>query len=297
MKISIGIPSYNEEHNILSLLNAVSKDCYEIIISDDSNDNTPYLISKFASRSDTPIRLIHNNMRLGAYNAWNNIFKHARGDVIVLYDADVYPLSNTTRLLASSINDRVGLAVGNPLSIDNEFNAPSLASSFNAKWARIMRRMMLSKYTTIGRVLAIRNDIAKKIRIPDIIAIDLYLQCKVIEEGYDIIYKDDAKVLFKPTQNAREFLLQVKRAVNGHKQLSALIKKTRMNPDPLKFMLATLLSIIEDPLGFFSASMLYLSYPFYWQSLKDYDSRWAVANSTKYLEKEVIFNKLRYRYF
>ncbi len=287
MKVSIGIPSYNEEHNILSLLEIVSKDCYEIIISDDSSDATPYLVSRFASRSDIPIRLIHNNIRLGAYNAWNNIFRYARGDVIVLYDADVYPFSNTTRLLASSINDKVGLVVGNPLPM-NELNIASLASSFNAKWARIMRKIMLSKYTTIGRALAIRSDIAKMITIPDIIAIDLYLQCKVIEQGYDIVYNDDAKVLFKPTQNAREFLSQVKRAIHGHKQLSALIKKTRMNPNPLKFTAATLLSIVGDPLGFFAASALYLSYPFYWHLLKDEGSRWTIADSTKHLEKEII---------
>lgn len=292
MKISIGIPSYNEEANILSLLDVVSKDCYEIIISDDSNDDTPYLVSKFASRSDKPIRLIHNNIRLGAYNAWNNIFQHARGDVIVLYDADVYPFSNTTRILASSINDRVGLTVGNPLPIDNELNIASFASSFNAKWARMMRKMMLSKYTTIGRALAIRSDIAKRIKIPDITAIDLYLQCKVIEEGYGIVYKDDAKVLFKPTQNAREFLLQVKRAIKGHRELSYLTKRSRMNPNPLKFIVASLLSMVEDPLGFLSASMLYLSYPFYYNSLNDHGSRWLIANSTKYLEKELVFHKL-----
>ncbi|GIU71289.1 MAG: hypothetical protein KatS3mg003_0768 [Candidatus Nitrosocaldaceae archaeon] len=292
MKITIGIPSYNEESNILNLLNVISKDCYEIIIADDSNDNTPYLISKFASSIDKPVRLIHNNIRLGAYNAWNNIFKHARGDVIVLYDADVYPLSNTTRLLVSCINDRVGLVVGNPLSID-KLNIAALASSFNAKWARWMRRLMLSKYTTIGRALAIRSDIAKRIRIPDVISIDLYLQCKVIEAGYDIVYNDDAKVFFKPAQNPRDFLLQVRRAVKGHRELSALIKKTGMNPNPLKFLLASLISIFTDPLGFFSASLLYLSYPFYSHLLKDDSYRWIIANSTKYLEQEVIFHKLR----
>lgn len=291
MKVSIGIPSYNEERNIISLLEIISKDCDEIIVADDSSDNTPYLVKEFASRSDKAVRLIHNNRRMGVYNAWNNIFKHANGDIIVLYDADVYPLENTTRLLVSNINERVGLVVGNPLPL-NGVNIASIASAFNAKWARRMRKMILSKYTTIGRVLAIRSDIAKKIKISKVTAIDLYLQCRVIEKGYDVVYNDDAKVLFKPTQNTKEFLLQVKRAVNGHRELSALIKKTGMNPNPLIFLLASLISIFDDPLGFFSISLLYLSYPFYHRLLEDDSAKWVIANSTKYLEKGIILNKL-----
>ena len=56
-KITIGIPSYNEEKNIKNLLQSII-DQYnkfyilkEIIISDDSNDKTPDIIREFAKES------------------------------------------------------------------------------------------------------------------------------------------------------------------------------------------------------------------------------------------------------
>ena len=51
------------------------------------------------------------------------------------------------------------------------------------------------------------------------IAIDLYLQCKILEMGRDIIYNDNAIVYFKPANNIHDLASQVMRAVNGHKQI------------------------------------------------------------------------------
>ena len=91
------------------------------------------------------------------------------------------------------------------------------ASVFISKWLRSVRLARLSQYLVMGRALAINSRESKKIEIPtNMIAIDLYLQCKILEMGRDIIYNDNAIVYFKPANNIHDLASQVMRAVNGH---------------------------------------------------------------------------------
>ena len=61
-----------------------------------------------------------------------------------------------------------------------------------------MRLAQLSQYTVMGRALAISSGEAKKVEIPtNVIAIDLYMQCKILEMGRDVIYNDNAMVYFQ----------------------------------------------------------------------------------------------------
>src|SRR5919109_456608 len=107
-RITIGIPCFNEEKNIINLLcsliqhNNYAKDfsISEVIISDDSYDKTPQLVDTFldSNNNNCPlnIKLIHHSQRRGAGAAWNEIFENSSGDIIVLYDADVIIDKNCT---------------------------------------------------------------------------------------------------------------------------------------------------------------------------------------------------------
>jgi glycosyltransferase involved in cell wall biosynthesis len=89
--ITVGIPSYNERQNIVNLLRAIEEQhtpILEVLISDDSSDNTPSLVHNFAEHSLLDIQLFHHDTRRGAAAAWNEILQRAAGDIIVLYDAD-----------------------------------------------------------------------------------------------------------------------------------------------------------------------------------------------------------------
>src|SRR5919108_1459209 len=115
-RVTIGIPSYNEERNIINLLRSLSiqslKDYFisEIIISDDSSDSTPELVESFAKKySRLNIKLIHHYKRRGAAAAWNEIFHRSVGDFIVLYDADIVINEDTTAQLISFLKKGTGL--------------------------------------------------------------------------------------------------------------------------------------------------------------------------------------------
>src|ERR1044072_1468594 len=95
-KITIGVPTYNEEKNIIRFFESLKKQNIEsdsidkILFVDDSDDKTPELINKIKIENPSlKIELIHNNKRMGASNAWNTIFRESSGEVIVLLDAEI----------------------------------------------------------------------------------------------------------------------------------------------------------------------------------------------------------------
>src|SRR3712207_2877194 len=232
--ITVGIPSYNERQNIVNLLRAIEEQhtpIFEVLISDDSSDNTPSLVHNFAEHSLLNIRLFHHDTRRGAAEAWNEILQRAAGDIIVLYDADTIPHPSCTQQLTSHIQENVGICASNSQPVQAAGIA-GRASVFISKWLRSVRLACLSQYTVMGRALAINSNEAKKIEIPtNIIAIDLYMQCKVLEMGRDVIYNDSAIVYFKPANNIYDLASQVMRAVNGHKQLEERSEERRVGKE------------------------------------------------------------------
>jgi glycosyltransferase involved in cell wall biosynthesis len=288
-RVTIGIPSYNEERNIINLLDSLitqsSKDYLvsEIIISDDSNDSTPELVENFAKKnSQLNINLIHHYNRRGAAAAWNEIFHRSTGDVIVLYDADIVIDKCTTGQLTSLLKKGTGLCASNPQPIQGKGIA-GRASSFIAYWLRSVRNQGLSQYTVMGRALSVTSQVAKKIIIPsDVIAIDLYLQCKILEFGLNIAYNDNGLVYFLPANRMSDFASQVIRATHGHKQLHAYYSKLKIKL-PLKIaVIEAARNYIHDPIGALSVMICYATLPYYKIKIKEAGSaKWHTAHSTK----------------
>lgn len=286
--VSIGIPSYNEELNIKTILESVifsnlnSIDLVEIIIADDSTDDTPIIVKQFMENHSKKIIFHHNDKRKGAANAWNNIIQNATGEIIVLYDADVMPEPNCIFELVDKINNNVGICASNPKPIADR-GIPARGTIFVNEWLESVREKELSEYTVMGRGLSIRSDIAKKITIPEgLIAIDLFIQSKVLGMGYDVVFNPKAIVLFKPAKTFVDFSSQVIRAINGHYQL----KKLRYN---IKNRLSIKTALVEffgvvmrNPIGALSTCLCYIMIPFYMTRIKNADSAlWHTAQSTK----------------
>lgn len=286
--VSVGIPSYNEESNIKRILEKVilsnlnSVDLVEIIISDDSTDDTPNIVKQFMQDHSKKIILLHDDKRRGAGNAWNSIIQHATGEVIVLYDADVIPDLNCTTELVGKIKNNVVICASNPKPI-TDAGIPAKGTIFVSEWLESVRKRQLSEYTVMGRGLSIRSDIAKKISIPDgLIAIDLFIQNKVLEMGYGVVFNPSAIVLFKPSKTFVDFVSQVVRAVNGHNQLKNLGCHMK-NQLTLKTALMEFFRMASrNPVGALSTCICYIMIPFYNKRIKNTDSAlWHTAQSTK----------------
>jgi cellulose synthase/poly-beta-1,6-N-acetylglucosamine synthase-like glycosyltransferase len=314
-RVTVGIPSYNEEMNISNLLRSIielnkldnqpeptnndhsyeknnrmiaAKDftICEIIISDDSSDNTYRLVEALAAENPSlNIKLLHHENRRGVPAAWNEIFKEAIGEIIVLYDADIIISNSTTANLVQSISNGIGLCASNSQPLVLKESAVSRASVFIAEWLRWVRKSGLSQYTVMGRALSILSQVAKRITIPEsVIALDLYLQCKVVELGFKVVYNDQALVYFRPPDNMKDFSSQIIRAINGHKQIRHLLTGRCIGLPLRNRLVASIKSIVQDPKGVIYLIYCYSLLPFYGRNLTATDSsKWDIAKSTKRL--------------
>jgi glycosyltransferase involved in cell wall biosynthesis len=286
--VTIGIPTFNEEKNILNLLRCLERDIskdyiiIEVIISDDSSDNTPELVCNYIKNSSLNIKLEHHDSRRGAAAAWNEIFDKSTGDIVVLYDADILLEDSCTQQLVSTIREGVGLCASNPKPVPVK-GLVNNASIFISSWLRSIRKNRLSKYTAMGRALSIRSNLAEKISIPhDIIAIDLYLQCKVLEYGSYVVYNDDAVVYFSPAKSMSDFASQIIRAVSGYKQIHKYVRRFELNLPKKILILKTVQNMVDNPIGAISALICYVLIPFYKLRMQGVNSAiWHPAKTTK----------------
>ena len=89
--VSILIPAYNEEKDIESLLRTLFEQTYKnmeiVVINDGSTDNTRSILEPYANQGK--IRLLNlGPPNLGKYAALNAGIKIAKGEIIVVVDAD-----------------------------------------------------------------------------------------------------------------------------------------------------------------------------------------------------------------
>jgi hypothetical protein len=203
----------------------------------------------------------------------------------VLYDADTIPAPHCTAMLARGVSGGEGLVASNSRPVQVQ-GVAGRASAFLSNWLRSVRQAGLSKYTTMGRGLAIEASAAKRITIPrHIIAIDLFLQCRMLEMGLSVAYDDDAVVYFRPAQNMQDLASQVLRAINGHDQIREYTERLGLELPLSKALRTTARAIRSDPMGATSAAIGYLQIPHYRAKLAGTGSAlWHTAASSKSID-------------
>lgn len=270
MQISVGIPSYNEGASLVNLIERAlsaklpsSMNLLEIIVSDDSDDETPKMLSRFAGNKI--VKVLHHEKRRGVSSAWNEVLAETTGDIIVLIDADTIPSENFLAVLASRLvsSKNIGLVAANssPLNPQSFF---AKASFFVGLWLQEVRKsFMANAFTVIGRGLALRREVAKKMILPtELLAPDLYISCRVKELGYEIEYAEDAIVYFKPTTSARDFALQVIRAFVGHRQLNVYSERTLQKVSFIDLITKAFHIAKNYPIHAIATALAYMLLPF-----------------------------------
>lgn len=97
MLLSIIIPAYNEEKTIHLILNKVKAvklvENFQkelIVVNDCSKDNTAAVLEEYCKQnSDLNIRLIHHQINKGKGAALHTGIKEAKGDYLIIQDADL----------------------------------------------------------------------------------------------------------------------------------------------------------------------------------------------------------------
>jgi len=91
--VSIIVPTYNEEADIGRTMDALAAQTYrplEVIVVDASSDRTPEIVQSYAECIPN-LRLIRQRPKPGVSVARNDGLREAKGEIVVILNADVYP--------------------------------------------------------------------------------------------------------------------------------------------------------------------------------------------------------------
>ena len=123
MKITIGIPAYNEEKNIKNIIIELKKTYDSIIVCDDGSTDSTYEIIKKMN-----VNVIKHEKNLGYGAAINSIFKESvniNSNILVTFDADgQHRIEDIDRLIEPILDNSSDIALGSTF-LDNKTMIPS----------------------------------------------------------------------------------------------------------------------------------------------------------------------------
>ncbi|MBM1154993.1 glycosyltransferase family 2 protein [archaeon] len=229
--VSILIPAHNEEAVIGRILKRMTeltypKDRLEVIAIDHaSTDATPQIMESFASRYEF-IKVVHI-LRPGGgkQRALNSALPYARGEIIIVFDADYYPQRDVVERLVSFFADpEVGVVQG-AVVVENEDESlltrlvaiERIGGYFVDQEARDWLRLVPQYGGTVG---AFRRELIEQVGgfDPNVLAEDTDLTFLAIERGWKVRYTSLAKSFEEAVRTYKQYWRQRTRWAIGHLQ-------------------------------------------------------------------------------
>ncbi len=224
--VSIIVPAFNEREVILRRLeNLLQLDYpqeeYEILVVESgSTDGTYEAVQDFiAERANRApgLELLRERERRGKASAINLGKEHARGEIVLVTDANSVFDQNVLREMMPHFQDPKIGAVGGRYLVSNPENVYTTSESFYWDLEYIMRRgeaALDSACLFHGEINAWRKDL-----IPEadtgIISEDLDMAIRIRRQGYKIEYEPEAKVYEPTAETARGQIVRRKKVSTG----------------------------------------------------------------------------------
>lgn len=173
MKISVIIPMYNEEDNVLRTLDEVETALktyknYEIVVVDDGSSDNTYNLTKEVTTKDSHIKLLKHPVNMGMGRALRTGFEKSNGDVVVTLDADLsYDPSFIPKIVDELTEDSVGIVVGSQYMDGGKTEGVPRLRLFISKTAnKIVGRAITGDLSTVTGILrAYRREVLDSIRL------------------------------------------------------------------------------------------------------------------------------------
>src|SRR5258708_1930824 len=224
--VTIGIPVYNEEANIGTILDAILAQEETdfvmdkiFVISDESIDRTHEIVQSFIKR-DKRLQLIINEKRNGQISAQNKIFSLANTDIVVLFEADTVP--EGTKYLHELIrpivtNPKIGLVQGNTQPLpSHSIVGRILDRQVHAHYSFMVRTPAIVEWFTSGRGgRAFTKTVYKQLVWPPSVPEDVYafLWCK--KNNIETVFRRSAVCRYKIPQKFADLVKERQKIRSG----------------------------------------------------------------------------------
>jgi poly-beta-1,6-N-acetyl-D-glucosamine synthase len=218
--VSVGVCAHNEGRNIYQSLSSISSQTLTdlklaeiIVVSSGSTDLTDTIVKECMSK-DSRIRLIVQERREGKSSAVNLFLKEAKGDILVLVNADNQLADGAlSNLLSPFLDEKIGIVGGHPIPINTNMTLAGFAVGM--LWEVHHQLSLVTPKT--GELIAFRN---LGFRIPAGTNTDEdWIRMEMERRGYVTAYAPDAIVWNKGPETLMEFMNQRTRVNIGEKYM------------------------------------------------------------------------------
>ncbi len=231
--VSVLVPMHNEEKVARFILDRLvvtdyPTDRYEVIpINDHSTDATKEILEEYASKYEF-IKPLHRygDLPRGKQNGLNDALKVAKGDVIIVYDADYLPSRGQIKILANAFKDpQVGAVMGRVVPINAGKNLLTRlldierAGGYQVDQQARYNLDLIPQYG--GTVGGYRRSLVLRFGgfDPNILAEDTELTFKLYINGYKVAYANIAECYEEAPEDWKVRAKQLRRWSRGHNQV------------------------------------------------------------------------------
>ncbi|WP_303859530.1 glycosyltransferase family 2 protein [Alkalibaculum bacchi] len=230
--ISVLIPMHNEEKVLKYVLDSLleceyDRDRLEIIpINDNSLDKTKELLDKYHDEYEF-IRPLHRDSKdRGKPASLNNAMKVAKGEIIIVFDADYRPARDMLKQLAVGFqNPEVGAVMGRVIPYNANKNLLTRLINLERcggyqvdQQARYNMGLVPQYGGTVG---GFRKDLIVELGgfNPLILAEDTELTYKLFTNGWKVVYANSAECYEEAPETWEVRAKQIRRWARGHNQV------------------------------------------------------------------------------
>jgi len=231
--VTVLIPARNEEKVIGRILKRMSELTYPkekmqvIVIDDASKDRTSQIAEKFSEKHNY-IKVIHRGPLEGGRgkaSAINEGLKHAKGEVIICFDADYYPQIDMIEKLVSHMSDpKVAAVQGRIVVINEPENLITKLVSLERVGGYCIGQRAREKLGLIpqfgGTAGGFKRKIVEKLGglSEDTLAEDTDLTFKLFLAGYRVCYVNESESYEEAVNSFNSYWRQRSRWAIGHMQ-------------------------------------------------------------------------------
>lgn len=244
--VSVGVCAYNEGRNIGRCLESIIDQRLEgslllevIAVSSGSTDDTDAVVKGFESK-DARVRLVRQGRREGKNSAINLFLSQAKGDILVLANADNRLEDGCLQALLDPLMDEdVGVVGGHPVPV----NSRSTVAGFATHMLWDMHHRVALIYPKVGELMAFRR-LDKALPTSTQSDEDI-IRMESEKRGLTTVYAPRAIVFNKGPENVRDFVRQRTRVNIGEKYMKRLFDYDIPTWDP-KYLFQAYLSFLKE---------------------------------------------------
>jgi len=244
---SIVVPVKNEAKVIDRLLISLSKLNYPaskreiIIIEDGSTDKTLGICMNYA-KEHANVKILQKPFSNGKPSALNYGLKHAKGDIVAVFDADNVPDADALMGVLEYFEDPTVAAVqGKTVSLNSKQNMLTQFISYEeAVWceAYLRGKDALNLFVHLkGSCQFIRRDVLEQLEGFDeaVLSEDMEISARLIENDYKIRYASDVVALQESPSNLKTLFKQRTRWFRGTMEVAFKYGRLMTKLNRIKF--------------------------------------------------------------